>query len=72
MKTNCNGCRALEYTSYNYSCRLGYKIITRPVFKDIPEGIPQEECPKPLTYDRFIAIIQDRQNAEIYLQRYKK
>ena len=69
IKSNCNGCRALSYIDMNYKCRLGYKLITRPIFDDVPEGIPQEECPKPLTYDRYFTIVQDRETEERDKQR---
>lgn len=64
MKTNCNGCRSLCYIDTEYTCRLGYKLFTLPIFGKPPIGVPKEECPKPLTYDKYYTILQDRETAD--------
>lgn len=59
MKRNCNGCRASSRGSYDtYVCMLGYKMES--VFNDkyviYTHGKPLEECPKPKTYDKYMAL----------------
>lgn len=54
MKRTCNGCRAL---SGDTGCSLGYERKFKSRGNLLPsEYVPAEECPKPLTYDRFFAL----------------
>lgn len=48
MKKTCNGCKASEYHVV-YSCRLGHEI-------DIKNGIPKEQCEKPVTYIELVKL----------------
>lgn len=48
MKKTCDRCKALhEGQGESFSCELGYAM-------NVEKGIPQEECPKPLTYSDLI------------------
>lgn len=52
MKKTCNGCRALGGTGEG-KCELGYITgIKREVFQTTEWG-PLEECPKPITYEKY-------------------
>ena len=46
MKRTCERCKALiDVQGYGLKCNLDYKMI---------DGKPQEECPKPKTYNEWI------------------
>jgi hypothetical protein len=47
VKRTCNGCKALDWHTGYWGCRLGYKM-------DIEKRIPKEECPKPMTFKVFL------------------
>lgn len=62
MHSSCNNCKAIFTNTSGTKCRLGFeinKIITLDTF---PEFYPEVPCPKPLTFDKYFA----------YLQEYKK
>lgn len=63
MKKTCNGCAAFQF---DYTCDLGYKINKKEnpfneMFGSVLKtkaysGIPQEDCPKPLTYKKYLEL----------------
>ena len=62
MKDTCKGCRALEYSSPTYNCKLEYEIDTIRDLAGTLEIFPLEPCPKPLTYDAYFQITQAKEN----------
>lgn len=60
MKRTCDGCRAFETKNglgLGY-CSLGFKTVSKPNQpKDRirAEVVPGEECPKPRTFDQYVA-----------------
>jgi len=62
MKNTCKGCRALEWSTPNYKCKLGYEIDTIYDLTGIIEIFPLEPCPKPLTFDAYFQITQAKEN----------
>ena len=64
MKKSCKYCIALEYHNNKYFCRLGYKIESVIYLDKSFKAFPQEECPKPPTFDAFFTILQDRENVD--------
>ncbi|MFA5174744.1 MAG: hypothetical protein WC438_06180 [Candidatus Pacearchaeota archaeon] len=64
MKRNCENCRASKYPSIG--CELGYSNNTRfrpnKYNKYAREQYPTEECPKPLTYEKYIELRETQQN----------
>ena len=54
MKRTCNSCLASEWDTGSYVCRLDYNI-------NIKDGVPKEECPKPLTNQQFVDAKPKRQ-----------
>ena len=46
MKKTCNNCIASEWDKGCYECTLGYDV-------NIKNGLPKEECPKPITNKQF-------------------
>ena len=71
MKKNCNSCRAIGGIYPNMYCRLGFKIGRVISLGIVSSFVPLEECPKPLTFDAYFTIVQDRETAEIDKQRSK-
>lgn len=51
QKKNCDRCRAFE-TRYPY-CTLGYLVKPEKALGTIVGGLPQEPCPKPITYKQW-------------------
>jgi hypothetical protein len=54
MKKTCDNCKALKY---NFSCDLNY--INTPIYwngigSEKISATPKQECPKPLTLNRYI------------------
>jgi len=64
LKHTCRGCRALEWNYPDYLCKLEYKMKTIRQLDGSFEIIPLESCPKPLTFDDYFTIVQDRENAD--------
>ena len=59
MKKTCDKCKALEdggKFAVIYRCELGY-------FQD--DGVPMEECPKPLTTKKIVEIMLKKDNKNI-------
>ena len=66
MKRTCYKCRALcDMGRHSHSfCSLGYKIkntyytitMSNKSTESFPETIPQEECPKPLTFKKLFEL----------------
>ena len=57
MKQTCYGCRALNLDW----CNLGYKNskVYNPR-KRLYEIMPLEYCPKPLTYDKWLRLTEEK------------
>ena len=62
IKQTCAGCRALEWASPVYKCKLNYEIDTIRDFTGKLEVFPMEPCPKPKTFDDYFQITQSREN----------
>ena len=72
MKKTCNSCRAIGGYYPKMYCRLGFEtdsIVSNGV---TVEFFPLVPCPKPLTFDAYFTITQDRETAERDKQRSKK
>lgn len=66
MKKSCSGCKAIIYKKYiGYFCELKKKIHI-PDKKDGIQlfPIPEEECPKPRTNDRWLIELAKIHNKE--------
>jgi len=62
LKNSCKYCTALEYHNGKYRCKLDYKIESIIYLDNSFKAIPQEKCPKPITFDAYFQIIQAREN----------
>ena len=71
MKKSCDGCKALSIHYPDMFCKLGFKVERIIYEKEVIRLIPLVQCPKPLTYDKYYTIVQDRQTAERDKQRSK-
>ncbi|MCK5016435.1 MAG: hypothetical protein KAS32_05110 [Candidatus Peribacteraceae bacterium] len=64
MKRTCFGCRALDWNGQQKRCELGYRQATKYHRASLrSEPIPNEECPKPRTYDRFFGLLENLERA---------
>ena len=63
MIKSCKGCRALLVHYPNMECKLGFKVDRIIYEKEVIRLIPLVPCPKPLTYDKYFTIVQDREIA---------
>lgn len=64
MKQTCQSCRALQWNYPDYLCKLEYKMETVRQLDGSFKNIPLEPCPKPLTFDAYFTIVQDRERAD--------
>lgn len=54
MKKTCFGCRALDWNGQHKRCDLGYRQTWKHPIKFLQrEPVPNEQCPKPRTYDKL-------------------
>ena len=54
-KKLCGECKAHTIFSHTANCALGCKVKTKCFDGCIPiDGIPQEVCPRPMTYSKYI------------------
>ena len=63
MKQTCQGCRSLQWNYPDYLCKLEYKMQTVQQLDGTFKNIPLEPCPKPMTFDVYFTIVQDREIA---------
>lgn len=72
MIKSCKGCRALLVHYPDMFCKLDFEVERIIYEKEVIRLIPLVTCPKPLTYDKYFTIVQDRETAERDKQRSKK
>jgi len=60
MKKSCKNCTALHYHNRDYHCKLQHKLKSYKLLDNTMGAYPLEECPKPLTYDAYFTILQNR------------
>lgn len=56
QKKNCNKCKAYRPNNFDDRCRLGYEVVLLSLddYGFMGHGVPQEPCPKPVTYSDYL------------------
>ena len=71
MKKSCKNCKALSIQYPDMSCKLDFKVERIIYEKEVIRLIPLVQCPKPLTYDQYFTIVQERETAERDIKKYR-